>query len=91
MQIKGLEPPRISSIEPKSIVSTNFTISADGYGGIRTRGHTIKSHMLYQLSYVPFFWARWGSNPNTCRYEQHALPIELQALSIACKYFKFKR
>lgn len=94
MQIKGLEPPKISSIEPKSIVSTNFTISADGYGGIRTRGHTIKSHMLYQLSYVPFFLGSLGIEPKhlplwaACSTNWTTSPWSFLALIRASFFFK---
>ena len=52
VRIEGLEPPRLAALEPKSSVSTNFTISA--YGApreTRTPDPLITNQLLYHLSY----------------------------------------
>ena len=51
VRIEGLEPPRRKALEPKSSVSTYFTISAYGAArGTRTPDPLITNQLLYHLS-----------------------------------------
>ena len=79
VRVRGLEPPRIAALEPKSSVSTNSTILAHGAPTrTRTADLLITNQLLYQLSYrginvyfylslwkmINIFWKRaWDSNP----------------------------
>lgn len=49
VRLEGLEPPRLSALEPKSSVSANFTTGAYLFGAstwTRTRNLTIMSRVL---------------------------------------------
>ena len=51
VRVKGVEPPRLAALDPKSSASANSATPANGEScRIRTCDPLIKSQMLYQLS-----------------------------------------
>ena len=90
VRVRGLEPPRIAALEPKSSVSTNSTILAHGAPTrTRTADLLITNQLLYQLSYrginfyfylslwkmINIFWRRdRDSNPGNLAVQRFSRP-----------------
>ena len=84
VRVKGVEPPRLAALDPKSSASaSSATPAADIYKTgepcrIRTCDPLIKSQMLYRLSKWLSKWCRRKeSNPRPTDYKSVALPTEL--------------
>jgi hypothetical protein len=50
VRVKGVEPPRLAALDPKSSASANSATPANELCRARTCDPLIKSQMLYQLS-----------------------------------------